>query len=213
MPRRDTSSPPVGAVVTIGVSGAAAGQEELDELAPSLRAGWMGMGPKVREFEQVFGERIGADFAMTDSGSNALHLAAVSLDLPPGSDVVLPAFTWVACANAVVLAGHRPVFADADPVSGNVTAEHVERALTPGTRAVMVVHYAGKPADVAAIAALGLPVIEDAAHAVDSALDGRACGTLGDVGVFSFDAVKNVATPDGGGVTAPSSDLMERVRR
>jgi dTDP-4-amino-4,6-dideoxygalactose transaminase len=197
----------------IGVFGCSAGQEELDELAPSIRAGWMGMGPKVEEFEAAFSARIGADFAMADSGSNALHLAVAALDLPPGSDVVLPSFTWVACANAVVLAGHRPVFADVDPATGNVDADSVERALTDRTRAVMVVHYAGRPVDMASIAGFGLPIVEDAAHAVDSTLGGRRCGTTGEVGVFSFDSVKNLAMPDGGGVTSARGDVMARVRQ
>lgn len=197
----------------IGVFGAATGQEEVDELATSIYAGWMGMGPKVEEFEAAFSARLGVDFAMADSGSNALHLAVAALDLPPGSDVVLPAFTWVACANAVVLAGHRPVFADVDLETSNIDAASIDRALTKKTRAVMVVHYAGKPVDMEAIAGFGLSIVEDAAHAVDSLRGGRRCGTVGDVGVFSFDSVKNIATPDGGGVTSPNPEVMARVRR
>jgi aminotransferase len=195
----------------IGVFGAATGQEEVDELAASVRAGWMGMGPRVREFEAAFAERLGAEFAMTDSGSNALQLALAVLELPPG-EIVLPTFTWIACAHAVVLTGHRPVFADVDLATANLDAASVEPALTERTRAIMVVHYAGKPADVEGIASFGLPVVEDAAHAVDSALDGRRCGTFGDAAVFSFDSVKNIATPDGGGVTSPKPDLVARVR-
>jgi aminotransferase len=173
----------------------------------------MGMGPRVGEFEAAFADRIGADFAMTDSGSNALLLAVAALDLPAASEVVVPSFTWIACAHAVVLAGHRPVFADVELETGNVSAATIERALTERTRAVMVVHYAGRPVEIESILALGLPVIEDAAHAVDSAVGARRCGTFGEVGVFSFDSVKNVATPDGGGVTSPREDVMERVRR
>jgi aminotransferase len=150
---------------------------------------------------------------MTDSGSNALQLAVRALELPPGSEVVLPSFTWVACANAVVLAGHRPVFADVDLATANVDAELISRALTDRTRAVMVVHYAGRAADIGAVLELGLPVIEDAAHAVDSTAGGKPCGTFGNVAVFSFDAVKNVATPDGGGIASRDADVMATVRR
>jgi len=198
---------------TVGVFGSATGREELEQIEASVLGGWMGMGPKVKEFEAAFADRLDADFAMTDSGSNALQLAVAALDLPPGSDVVLPSFTWVACANAVVLAGHRPVFADVELETGNVDVAAVQAVATDRTRAVMVVHYAGKPVDLTPIVELGLPVIEDAAHAVDSGSHGRPCGTLGDVGVFSFDAVKNLATPDGGGITSARPEVMERVRR
>lgn len=197
----------------IGVFGARAGQAEVDAAAPSVLGGWMGMGPRVEELEAALEGHLGAPVAMVDSGTNALQIAVTVLDLPPGSDVVVPALTWVGCANAVVLAGHRPVFADVDPATQNVTAAHVEEARTDRTAAVMVVHYAGKPVDMPAIAALGLPIVEDAAHAVDSALDGRACGTIGDVGIYSFDAVKNLATPDGGAVAARDPERLERARR
>jgi aminotransferase len=170
------------------------------------------MGPRVKEFEQAFQDRLGADFAMVDSGSNALHLAIAAMRLPPGSEVVLPAFTWVACANAVLLAGQRPAFADVELETGNLDPVSVEQARTPDTRAIMVVHYAGKPAQMAGLAEFGLPIIEDAAHAVDSRIDGRCCGTIGAAGIFSFDAVKNLATPDGGGLTSTSDELMERAR-
>jgi dTDP-4-amino-4,6-dideoxygalactose transaminase len=196
----------------ISVFGARLGADEVDALTPSVLGGWMGMGPRVAEFEGALEHHLGAPVVLVDSGSNALHVALTALDLPPRSDVVVPALTWVACANAVILAGHRPVFADVDLATQNVTAAAVEQVRTPRTAAVMVVHYAGKPADVPGIAALGLPVIEDAAHAIDSSLHGRACGTLGAVGIYSFDAVKNVATPDGGGVTSPDPALLERAR-
>jgi len=197
----------------IGVFGARTGREELEAIADSVTSGWMGMGPRVVAFEQALGEHLGAPAVMVDSGSNALHAALTALDLPPGSDVVVPSFTWVACANAVVLAGHRPVFADVDLATQNVGVEQVAAVRTARTAAVMVVHYAGLPVELEPIAALGLPIVEDAAHAVDSAYRGRACGTLGAVGIYSFDAVKNLATPDGGAVTAHDPQLLGRVRR
>jgi aminotransferase len=173
----------------------------------------MGMGPQVAAFEAALEEHLGAPVVMVDSGTTALHVAVTLLDLPPGSEVIVPALTWVGCANAVVLAGHRPVFADVDARTHNITARHVEEARTERSAAVMVVHYAGKPVAMDEIASLGLPVIEDAAHAIDSSLDGRACGTMSDAGIYSFDAVKNLATPDGGAVTAPDPDRLERARR
>jgi dTDP-4-amino-4,6-dideoxygalactose transaminase len=196
----------------IGVFGSVTGDEELEALRASVLAGWMGMGPRVREFEARFGERLGSGFAMADSGSNALQLAIAALRLPPGSDVVVPTFTWVACAHAVALCGHRPVFADVDLETASVTPETLGAAVTKQTAAVMVVHYAGKPADVDGLRTFGVPVVEDAAHAVDSLVGDRRCGTLGDVGVFSFDSVKNLATPDGGGVASRDDDVLQRIR-
>jgi aminotransferase len=171
------------------------------------------MGAKVAEFEQQFSERLGSDFVMVDSGSNALYMAVKLLDLPPGSEILLPSFTWVACAHAIILAGHRVVFADVDADTQNIDASQVERAITNATKAIMAVHYAGRPVRLDELASFGLPIIEDAAHAVDSMLNGRRCGTIGTLGTFSFDAIKNLATPDGGGLTSRSPELMERMKR
>jgi aminotransferase len=200
------------ALPMINVFGANVGQEEIDALTPSMRAGWMGMGKQVRAFESRLSQRVGCGVVMVDSGSNALHLAVKVLDLPAGSDVLVPSLTWVACAQAVILAGHRPVFADVDLLTYNVTAETLARARTPHTRAVMVVHYAGKPVDLEPIRALGLPIIEDAAHAVDSTVAGRYCGGLGTVGIYSFDSVKNLATPDGGAVLSHDPAIVARLQ-
>ena len=196
----------------INVFGSSVGEEEIAELAPSITAGWMGMGKKVAEFEAEFSKHISAPFVMVDSGSNALYMAVKLLDLPPGSEVIVPSFTWVACAHAVLLAGHRVVFADVDMDTQNITASEIERVSTPQTRAVMVVHYAGKPAMMDEISALGFPVIEDAAHAVDSTLGDRSCGTIGAVGIFSFDSVKNLATPDAGGLSASDPAVVARMK-
>ena len=195
----------------INVFGSNVGQEEIDELSSSVRAGWMGMGAKVRQFEREFGGRIGSPFVMVDSGSNALYLAVTLLDLPPGSEIIVPSLTWIACAHAVVLAGHRIVFADVDADTQNVGVSEIERCITPATRAIMVVHYAGKPVRMDEIAGFGLPVLEDAAHAVDSRLGDRYCGTMGRVGIYSFDSVKNLATPESGGVATSDPELVERM--
>ncbi len=197
----------------IGVFGCATDQAEVAALTPSVLDGWMGMGPRVAEFEARLGDHLGAPMVMVDSGSNALHLAVKALDLPPGSEVIVPSLTWVACANAVALCGHRPVLADVNLETQSLDPEAVEQASSAQTRAIMVVHYAGKPADMDGLLSFGLPVIEDAAHAIDSELDGRRCGTIGEIGIYSFDSVKNLATPDGGGVTSPHEQMLERVRQ
>jgi len=197
----------------ISVFGSKVGQEELDEIRTSLDAQWMGIGPKTRAFEEQFAARLGAPgFALLDSGSNSLYLAVTLLDLAPGSEVILPSFTWVSCAHAVLLAGAVPVFCDVDLRTQNVTAEVIAPRLSPRTGAIMVVHYAGKPVRMDPILALGKPVIEDAAHAVDSKLGGRACGTMGAIGAFSFDAVKNLAMGEGGGLTSAVAGMLDRAR-
>jgi aminotransferase len=155
---------------------------------------------------------MGRELVMVNSGTAALHVAVEALELPPGSDIVLPAFTWVGCAHAVALAGHRPVFCDVDLATQNAGASEIERAITERTRAVMTVHYAGKPVRHNQLEGLELPVIEDAAHAVDSELAGRRCGTLSEIGILSFDAVKNLATPDGGAVSCSTPELAARAR-
>jgi len=197
----------------ISVFGSRVGKEEIANVTAVMESQWMGFGGKVSEFEGLFAKRLGLEhFAMVDSGSNALYMAVTLLDLPPGSDVIVPAFTWVSCAQAVILAGHKPVFCDVELDTLNVSRATVEAAVTENTKAIMVVHFAGKPVDMDPILELGLPVIEDAAHAVDSSYYGRPCGGIGDVGIYSFDAVKNLTTGEGGGITARRAELIERAK-
>ncbi len=197
----------------ISVFGSQIGENEIQEVCDSLKKQWMGIGPKVKTFELEFSKRLGLiDFAMLDSGSNSLYMAVKLLDLPSGSEVILPSFTWISCAHAVVLCGCVPVFCDVDWNTHNVTVETVSKCLTSKTKAIMVVHYAGKPVQMNEILALGYPVIEDVAHAVDSKLDGKSCGTWGDLAIYSFDAVKNLASPDGGGITAKDPAYITKAK-
>ncbi len=198
----------------ISVFGSDLGEAEIAAVSDCMRSQWPGFGNHVSEFEQAFAGRCGLSaFAMVDSGSNALFLAAHLLDLTPGSEVILPSFTWVSCAQAVLMAGLRPVFCDVDPDTMNVRREDIEACVTPRTGAVMVVHYAGLPVDMDPILDLGFPVIEDAAHAVDSRHKGRTCGGIGDIGIYSFDAVKNLTAGEGGGLTARDAAVVERAKR
>lgn len=198
----------------INVFGSLVGDKELEQVKESIMSSWLGMGDKVEQFESDFSNWRNLDnFLMVDSGSNALFMAVSVLDLPKGSEVILPSFTWVSCAQAVILAGCRPVFCDVEYDTCNMTAEMIKPLITPRTSAIMVVHYAGLPVDMDPIMELGLPVIEDAAHAVCSHYKGKACGAIGDVGIFSFDAVKNLTAGEGGGIVFKSKDHYDRAKR
>jgi len=187
----------------ISVFGSLVGEEEIANVTVCMRSQWMGFGKNVDVFEAKYMEKYGLPtFAMVDSGSNALFMAVTLLDLPRGSEVILPSFTWVSCAQAIVLAGHKPVFCDVDLSTMNVRCEDIQAVITDKTAAIMVVHYAGLAVDMDPILALGYPVIEDAAHALDSTYKGKPCGAIGDVGIYSYDAVKNLTVGEGGGITA-----------
>lgn len=197
----------------ISVFGSLVGDEEIANVSACMRSQWMGFGKNVELFEKKYMEKYRLpSFAMVDSGSNALFMAVTLLNLPARSEIILPSFTWVSCAQAVLLAGHQPVFCDVDPVTMNVRREDIEAKITPQTAAVMVVHYAGLAVDMDPILALGYPVIEDAAHALDSTYKGKPCGAIGDVGIFSYDAVKNLTVGEGGGITAARSEYIERAK-
>lgn len=195
----------------INVFGSKVGQKEIAEVSDSINKQWMGMGPKTKKFEEALAKRLDVKrFLLVDSGSNGLYLAIKLLNLPQGSEIILPTLTWVSCAQAVMLAGCVPVFADIDIHSQNITVETIKEKITDKTSAIMVVHYAGLPVDMDPIMELGFPVVEDACHAIASQYKGKACGTIGDAGVYSFDAVKNLAIGEGGGVVSKHDEYMER---
>ncbi|MBU7598812.1 DegT/DnrJ/EryC1/StrS family aminotransferase [Streptomyces sp. P38-E01] len=195
------------------------GEAELAALSEVFASNWLGHGPRTRAFEAQFADHIGAEadsLLFLNSGTAGLFLATELLELGPGDEVVLPSVFFVAAANAIAATGARPVFCDVEPHGLNPTAEHIERALTPRTKAVMVLHYGGDPGDIARIAALcterGVTLVEDAACAVASTADGRACGTFGDIAVWSFDAMKVLVTGDGGMLYVRDPDLARRAR-
>ena len=197
----------------ISVFGSFVGDEEIANVKACMKSQWMGFGKNVDVFEKEYKEKYGlSSFAMVDSGSNALFMAVKLLDLPFGSEVILPSFTWVSCAQVILLAGHKPVFCDVDLATMNVRRKDIEAKISDKTAAVMVVHYAGLAVDMDPIKKLGFPVIEDAAHAVDSTYKGQPCGSIGDVGIFSYDAVKNLTAGEGGGITARLPELIERAK-
>jgi dTDP-4-amino-4,6-dideoxygalactose transaminase len=182
---------------------------EIAEVVESLRSGWITTGPKVAKFEALFRERLHAPEAIAvNSATGGLHLSVAVLDLKPGDEVIVPSLTWTATANVVELSGARPVFADVDAETLCLDPEDVARRITPRTRAIIPVHYAGQPADLDALRALarkhGLVVIEDAAHAIGTFYKGVEIGASGDLVVFSFHAIKNATTGEGGMIVCPA---------
>nr|UYD71608.1 NDP-hexose 35-epimerase [Streptomyces sp.] len=196
------------------------GDEEAAAVAEVFATNWTGRGPRTKAFEAEFAQHLGVDpshVLLINSCTSGLFLATELLGLGPGDDVVMPSLSFVAAANAVAAAGARPVFCESDVRTLNPTADDIERALTPRTRAVIVLHYGGYPGDIAAIAALcrrrGVTLIEDAACSVASRAGGVACGTFGDLATWSFDSMKVLVTGDGGAFYARSPELARRARQ
>ena len=186
-----------------------------DRMAAVVEGARFILGPEVGAFEAEFAAYLGVDHVVgVANGTDAIVLALRALGIGPGDDVVVPSFTFYASAEAIALTGARPVFCDVDPETACVTADTVRAALTPATRAVLVVHLFGNVAPVEEIAALGVPVVEDAAQAAGArGVDGRRAGALGALATFSFFPSKNLgAFGDGGAVSTDDPALAERVR-
>jgi perosamine synthetase len=204
--------------VTIPVMRPALGDEEAAAAAAAVLSGWVAQGPRVRQFEQLFAARVGADHGVAVSSCTAgLHLAMVLLGIGPGDDVVVPSLSFIATANAVRYVGATPVFADVDVDTLNVSAKTVEEVLTPRTRAVVVVHQAGIPADVDELRDLcdraEVQVIEDAACAIGSTYKGRPVGAASPLAAWSFHPRKVITTGEGGMVTVTGEADAARLRR
>ena len=194
------------------------GEEELGAVDRVLRSKWLTMGAVTQEFEQAFASYVHARHAIAVTNATAaLHLACVTVGLKPGYEAIVPSLTFVATANAIRYTGATPVFADIVGENDlNVSCESIEKAITDKTKAILVVHYGGYACDMPAIMALarahGLKVIEDAAHAVGSDLEGRMLGTWADIGCFSFFSNKNMTTGEGGMLVTDDDDLAQQLR-
>ncbi len=191
-------------------------QSEIDEVSAVLTSGPLTQGPKVAEFEQAVARAVGAKHAVaTTSCTTALHLSLVALGIGPGDEVLVPDFTFPATANVVVQQGARPVLVDVRTDTYTVDVGDIERRLTPRTRAIMPVHAFGLSADIDAITSLArdrrLAVVEDAACALMARCRGTACGTIGDLGCFSFHPRKSITTGEGGMIVTNDDALAQRL--
>lgn len=192
-------------------------EEDIAAVGDVLRSGWITTGPRTTEFEQRFREYVGCPGAVALCSATAgMHVALKALGIGPGDEVVTPSMTWVSTVNLIVLAGATPVFADVDRDTLMVSPESVAACLSERTRAVIPVHFAGAPADIEPmrqlIAARGIALIEDAAHAVGTHYRGRHVGCQG-TSIFSFHPIKNITTGEGGMFCSDDEDLLERIRR
>ena len=192
-------------------------QPEIDEVVDSLKKAWLGTGPKVARFENDFAAYKGVKSAVSvNSCTAALHLSILAAGLKPGDEVITTAMTFCATVNAIIHAGATPVLADVDPRTMCLDPTEAERRITPRTRAISVVHFAGYPADMAAFTALadkhGLKLIEDCAHAIETEFRGQKAGTFGDFGCFSFYATKNICTGEGGMIVARDEADVQRLK-
>jgi len=192
--------------------------QETAYVTEAVESTWISSAGKfVSEFESAFADLVGVRHAIaTNNGTTALHLALAALGIGPGDEVVVPALTYIATANAVTYCGATPVLADVDLATMNLDPGDFERRVTSRTRAVIPVHLYGQPADMQSICAVArahdVVVVEDAAEAHGATIDGRAVGSIGDVGAFSFFGNKIVTTGEGGAVTTDDDELAARLR-
>jgi len=192
-------------------------QPEIDEVVSSLKSGWLGTGPKVHRFEEMFKEYKGTKYAMAlNSCTAALHLSMLAIGIKPDDEVIVPSMTFAATANAVIHAGAIPVFADCEKYTMNIDPVDIERKITSKTKAIIPVHFAGRPCNMDAIMNIAkkysIKVVEDCAHAIEAEYHGKKTGAFGELGCFSFYVTKNIVTGEGGMVITDNEDYANQIK-
>jgi dTDP-4-amino-4,6-dideoxygalactose transaminase len=196
----------------LGFQPPAIGEEEIAAVAETLRSGWLTTGPRAAELERRMAEYLEAEHVLAlASGTAALHLALVALGIGPGDEVITSPITWPATANVIVHTGATPIFVDVLEDDLNIDPALVAAAVTERTKAVLPVDLAGQPADLDPLLALGIPIVEDAAHAAESRYRGRKIGSIADITCFSLYATKNIAAGEGGLISTNRGDVAEAV--
>lgn len=192
-------------------------EDEINEVVASLRSGWIGTGPKVAKLEDLFRRYKGVPHAIAvNSGTAALHLACLAAEIGPGDEVITTAMTFCASVNAIIHSGAMPVLVDCDEKTMNIDPSKVEEKISPKTKGMLIVHFAGRPCEMQPLIEIaerhGLILIEDCAHAVETEYHGQKAGLFGLLGCFSFYATKNMTTGEGGMITTRSDDLAARIK-
>lgn len=192
-------------------------EDEIAEVVATLKSGWIGTGPRVARFEEEFRRYKGAEHAVAvGSCTAALHLSMIAAGLDPGDEVITTSMTFCATVNAVIHAGATPVLVDVNHGTMNMDTDLIEAKITPRTKAILPVHFAGRPCDMDPLLTLasryGLKIIEDCAHAIETEYKGAKAGTFGDFGCFSFYVTKNIVTGEGGMVLARDEESASRIK-
>jgi|SRR3989344_4814073 len=193
-------------------------QEEIDAVSEVIKSGWIGLGPKTEEFEEKFARFTQAKYAVgLSSATAALHLSLLALGIGPGDEVLVPALTFVSTSHAVLYVGAKPVFVDVNYDTLCIDPRDIKRKITSKTKAIIPVDYGGHPADYDSIFKIAkkhsLKIVEDASHATGSSYKGKVVGSFADITCFSFHAVKNLATGDGGMITTNSKAIADKIKK
>jgi dTDP-4-amino-4,6-dideoxygalactose transaminase len=191
--------------------------DEIEEVVKSMKCGWIGTGPKVQRFEEMFKEFKGVKYAMAlNSCTAALHLSLNVIGIQPGDEVIVPAMTFASTANAVIHSRGKPVLVDCQKATMNIDPQQIEAKITPKTRAIIVVHFAGRPCEMDDIMETaqkhGLKVIEDCAHTIEAQYKGKSTGLFGDIGCFSFYVTKNIITGEGGMAITDNEEYADKIK-
>ena len=191
--------------------------DEINAVVNTFKSKWIGTGPKVNQFEKQFAEYVGVKYAVAVSSCTAaLHLSVIALGIKPGDEVLVPAMTFAATANAVIHANAVPVLVDVDKRKMTIDFDDIERKITSRTKAIIPVHFAGRPVDNDKLSAIakkhGLKIIHDAAHAVETEFKGKKIGAYNDIACYSFYVTKNITTGEGGMVTTNDEELANSIK-